>query len=429
MATLGTYYFDGTSFNNATAVYTDAALTTLAPDGFYSNESIVRQQLNGILLNAQTCGSCAVDCGSGVSANVSANGWFDANVNLANSTGAVVLYCYLTSSIPDGIDVTYNALHYNRLTCEFNHNGVTLVDGSGTQVDYAGINNQGTGLPTYVGNENAGLVGSYTSVPEYLFSAASSTYINQGTTRNFTVVNNQVGFATDTSTPTSSPVFTMVIPKTLASVTNINVQFFAPINGTVFNWQIACPTALPSFQGSTLQSATTCATNTATYYFVRNAHGTSVPFTIDTNTVPIVGNFVFTDANGSTYLNDTNTIQYVIVNNNTALGIRNGVVVSSASCTGGGGGGLIDFQGSVVYPNLVGVICNAFSTPTANITYYHNGAGTFPSAGEVVYSDSGGTTTVGDGFYYLYNAGTQRVYIQVTGGNGVVASQSNCVPS
>jgi len=429
MATLGIYYFDGTSFSFATAVYTDVALTTLAADGFYSNESTVRQQLNGVLLNAQPCGSCAVDCGSGVSANVSANGWFDATVNLANSTGATVIYCYLTSSVPDGIIVNYNSVNYNRLTSKYNHSSVTLVDAAGTQVDYAGINNQNTGLPTYVGNQNAGLIGSYTTVPEYLFSAASNTYVSQGTSRDFSVVNNQVGFATDSSTPTSSPVFTMVVPKTLAAVTTVNIQFFAPMSGTVFNWQIACPAALPSFSGSTLQSNITCASNTATYYFVRNAVGTSIPYTVDTNIIPEIGNFVFTDVNGGTYLNDTNTLQYIIVNNSTALGIRNGVVISSAACTGGGGGGLISYSTSVLYPNLVAVICNQFGTPAADQLYFHNGTGTYPIAGDVVYSNSAGTVTLNDGFYYLYTTGFQRTFIQVNGGNGVVASQGNCVPT
>ena len=43
MATSGTYYLDGPSLASATAVYTDAALTTKASDGFYSNETIVRE--------------------------------------------------------------------------------------------------------------------------------------------------------------------------------------------------------------------------------------------------------------------------------------------------------------------------------------------------------------------------------------------------
>ena len=64
----------------------------------------------------------------------------------------------------------------------------------------------------------------------------------------------------------------------------------------------------------------------------RNATGTNIPFVIDTNTIPNIGNWVFEDANGSSYLNDTNTIQYYIIAT-TAFGVRNGVVVSSAACT------------------------------------------------------------------------------------------------
>ena len=100
MAMIGTYYFDGTTLANATSVYTNASLTTLALDGFYSDAGIVRQQVNGILLNAQTCNSCAVDCGSGVTASSNGNGFYTANVDLANSTGAVVVYGYWGTTIP-----------------------------------------------------------------------------------------------------------------------------------------------------------------------------------------------------------------------------------------------------------------------------------------------------------------------------------------
>ena len=48
-ASYNTYYFDGVNFSSATALYTDAALTSLAPDGFYSQNGIIRQQSNGIL--------------------------------------------------------------------------------------------------------------------------------------------------------------------------------------------------------------------------------------------------------------------------------------------------------------------------------------------------------------------------------------------
>ena len=55
MATLGTYYFDTASFANATTIYDDANLTTVAANGFYSDNSIVREQVSGVLFAGQSC--------------------------------------------------------------------------------------------------------------------------------------------------------------------------------------------------------------------------------------------------------------------------------------------------------------------------------------------------------------------------------------
>ena len=55
----GTYYFDAATFSGATAVYTNADLSVCAPDGFYSDGVISRQQVNCRLLEAQTCPNCA----------------------------------------------------------------------------------------------------------------------------------------------------------------------------------------------------------------------------------------------------------------------------------------------------------------------------------------------------------------------------------
>jgi len=344
MATLGTYCFDGVNFSSATSLYTDSSLSTLAPDGYYGQGLIVRQQLNGILLNAQPCSACLVPCGSGLSASINnQNGVFDANIDLANDTGAVVIRFFMGSSIPDGVDVTWNGTHYNRLTAADNHNGVTLIDGAGVQVDYAGIFNQGTGLPTYVGNQNANLLANspYNSAGSCPtqgtspsnFSLVSGTYVDQGTNQNVTIASNAIGYASDPD----SPVFTMVVPKTSVTPTVLGLQIFAPLCGTAFNWEIDCPVALPSFTGSPLQGGVGCFTPNTTYYFVRNATGTTVPYTVRTNALPEIGNFVFTASDGSAYLNDTNTLQYVIIGDpgpsgTTALGIRNGVVVSSGPC-------------------------------------------------------------------------------------------------
>ena len=166
---------------------------------------------------------------------------------------------------------------------------------------------------------------------EYTLSGSPATYVAQGTFQTVTAVSSQVG-----CNPTGSQVFTLVVPKTAATPTAINVLISAPLCGTLFRWEVDCPAALPSFEGSPL-GGIGCDGPTTTYYFARNATGTNPPFTVDTNVFPEIGNFVFTVDDGSVYLNDTSTLQYVIIGNpgpmpNTALGIRNGVVVSSGPC-------------------------------------------------------------------------------------------------
>tara|TARA_A100000172_G_scaffold76180_1_gene59434 strand:+ start:5945 stop:7264 length:1320 start_codon:yes stop_codon:yes gene_type:complete len=59
MATEALYYMDALTLEEATSIYTDIGLTTLAADGFYSNTAISRQQLNGLLQAQTTCDNCA----------------------------------------------------------------------------------------------------------------------------------------------------------------------------------------------------------------------------------------------------------------------------------------------------------------------------------------------------------------------------------
>jgi len=414
MGTLGTYYFDGNSFQTATAVYTNATLTTLAPDGYYAGSGVVRQQLNGILLSASSCSQCLVSCDSSVQVSIAnTRGWFDANINVGNDTGVVVVYAYLGASIPDGIIAYFNNLPYKRLTCNDNHNGVTLVDGSGSTVDYAGIGSQNN-VPTYVGATNNALVSTspHTNINEY--ELISGTYTQTGATRTITVVNSQVGTASS-----GSPTYTMVIPKNIVNKDVVNLQIFGPLSGTLFRWEITCPQSLVAFKGSTLGSTTACGTNDQDYYFVRNATGTTPPFTIDTNTLPEIGNFVFDQADGSTYLNDTSTLKYFSIPGGVSLGIRNGVIVSSQICSGG--------AGRTAYASSVNGVFNdvCSGSPVANQTYYHDGNGVLPVVSDVVYSASSGALPLPTGYYYLGGTSPNRIYI-IVGANGVVSTVGNC---
>lgn len=58
MAISSTYYLDAPSLGSASIIYSDAALTTVAADGYYSDGVISRQQVDGVLLPQQTCPSC-----------------------------------------------------------------------------------------------------------------------------------------------------------------------------------------------------------------------------------------------------------------------------------------------------------------------------------------------------------------------------------
>ena len=115
-----------------------------------------------------------------------------------------------------------------------------------------------------------------------------------------------------------------------------------------------------------------------------------MPYTVRTNTIPEIGNFVFTSSDGSAYLNDTSTIQYYIIANSTAIGVRNGVVVSSVNCSGGGTA-LTSFFAtagtSSLYDGKCGSLCDTL--------LYHNGTGTLPQVGDIIYSGSTtGSSTV-----------------------------------
>ena len=343
MATLGTFCFDGANFAQATSLYTDSALTNLAPDGYYAQGTISRRQLNGVLLASAACSSCIPSCGSSVNTSISTNGIFSAQFGLGQDVGAVIFYIYAYNDKPDGVLITHNGNTYNRFTTTGN-DGSLLTAAPGTLVPYSGFGNQGTGLPTYVGNRNLGLIGNYNQAPSDPCSAfqqledytlQSGSYVPQGTLNIINVVNSQIGL---TSLNAATRVYTMVVPKTAAAALSLDLDVFAPMCGTSFQYNIYCPESLPSFQASSEQLNNSCASNAATYYFSRNAVSAQAGTVIvpDTNTIPVVGNFVFTDSSGSNYLNDTSTDKFYILNDGSFtsyLKVRYGVIVETGNCT------------------------------------------------------------------------------------------------
>lgn len=59
--TQAAYYLDGPTFASATGVFTDEALTVAAPNGYYSQSGLVRQQISGVLQSQQSCPGCGIE--------------------------------------------------------------------------------------------------------------------------------------------------------------------------------------------------------------------------------------------------------------------------------------------------------------------------------------------------------------------------------
>jgi len=251
------------------------------------------------------------------------------------------------------------------------------------------------------------------------YTYTGGSYVAQGTLHPLTVTNAMCGRAL-----TGSPVFTMVVPKSTASPTTMNLKVSAPYCGTFFAYEIDCPVDLPSFVSSTLQLDTSCnSTQNETYYFVRNATGTSTPFTLDVNTLPEVGNFVFTDVNGSTYLNDTGVLKYYIIGT-TAFGVRNGVVISSTACVSSTYNSF--YSTSLTYASS-GLACAISST----VQLWHNGSGLLPVALDTIYQDSAGAAVASWSNYkgITKPLNGSSIKSMTVNGSGIVQVVTDCTSS
>ena len=306
MATSGTFYLDAPSLSTATVVYSNAALTTVAANGFYSDGSIVREQASGALLPPVICPSCSTPCGSTISAN-SSQGVYYLNTNLGSPTGAVIVR-FNPTSVPEGIKAVYNSVVYN-----------------GVSSPSFGWKKGTAGLPTYLGSLSdacsSGIVsGSPYTLNEFQYNG--TTFAPLGTTESVTIAAGQMQLTA--SAPGNC---VMVIPKTAASPSILNLTFVGPCTGVVFSISVSCPAALPSFASSTVNASTALACADAidqTYYVAYVNGGAGVLGLYD---------LVFSDANGQFKLGAGYYKTTAAGANNWFQVDANGVIIAFGSCT------------------------------------------------------------------------------------------------
>ena len=277
MAISSTYYLNAPSLASATAVFSNAALTTLAADGFYSDGVISREQVSGVLLPQQTCPTCATPCGETINASGGQGIYLlDLETGTTVSDVGAVIVRFDPYGVPDGIRGTLGANSYNKL--------VSPVDGL--------HQSSNAGALTYIGQTGAdcGISGTtYPALIEYLYNGTS--FVATGGTQSVTVA------AGDVSLGSSAPGSTMmVIPKLTPSPSIINFEVVGPCSGTAWQMSVDCPVLLTGFSSSVsaVSSVAACAlSETVTYY---NASLADTPGTVG------LYDLVFADAYGQTPL-------------------------------------------------------------------------------------------------------------------------------
>lgn len=302
---MATYYIDTNDFTTATSIWTNSNLTVKAADGFYQKDGFYRQMSGGELLFSTICPDCAAPCGEPITAN-GLQGIYYLNINLTNATGAVIIK-FNPASIPDGVLALYNSVAYNGLSSP----------------NFGWL--QGTaGLPTYIGDSGASCSSTIVTNSPYTlneFQYNGTIFEDLGTTTNVSIVSGQTQLTS--SVPGNS---VMVIPKTTASPSVLDLSFIGPCSGTVFNIDVSCPTTLPSFDSSTVNTTSelACAASPTQTYYVAHVNGAA----------GVLGlyDIVFSDPNGQFKLaagfyktNDAGTNEWYQVD-------ANGVVIAFGDC-------------------------------------------------------------------------------------------------
>lgn len=310
MATLGTYYYDGTSFALASGLFTDATLLTPAPDGYYSQGGLVRQVAGGILGAPITCQSCTYACNaSPVSDNVNAFGQYTLDVDLGNTTGAVLVEFTPGTNTAVRCTWTYDGLNASEYSSpnfgycqgvigDENCCGITNAAGSG------GSNYTGTAFQYQGGLWQSSGVSTW---GPYATQAAGGVDLAPGG-----------GYGTTI----------MVIPKPNASPTTATFVIDMPsIGDHFFTLKVNCASNLPSFTGDSVSAAdcvSVCA-NTAnpTTFYHAPVSGTSG--------IPAVNDWVFTDINGITAV--ANGYWRVDIGGiSQCMEVQDGVIINLTAC-------------------------------------------------------------------------------------------------
>lgn len=300
-----TYYINGPTLSSSTAIFTDAAMTTCAPNGYYADGPIVRQQVDCVLLPEQECPFCGIDCGDALFEGPVNQGVYYMSVYLGATVGPVIIN-FDPLDYPNGIEVTFDSTVYNTVVSPF-----------------FGPLSAPAGLPVFVGldTEDCGIVGTHT-LEEYEFRS-DLTFHDLGTTDVVNVATSQMNL-----TWTSPGTCMMVIPKPNPTPDTLLVKAISPCGLDSFSLNVKCPdienvVVIPGSAGG--PGELICG------YPVDVIFYNSIPVNGDGTTLGLY-DFMYYDLSCTTPLEDNYYLSSSCPAPNSWFRIENGIIVEFGEC-------------------------------------------------------------------------------------------------
>lgn len=306
---VSTFYLNSPSLESATAVFTNAAMTILAADGFYQQDNIVRELVGGVLQPQATCESCATPCDEPIQAvAIPEHSEYRMSINLESGTGAVIIR-FNPFQVPLGIRVVFNSVVYNKL--------------SSPTYGYLAAP---SGLTTYIGEdaEDCGIAEEYTTSTYNLDVAQYNGTLFEITGEIHTVDVDSSQIQTTATTPGEC---IMVIPKVVSSPTVVQVTVFAICEDSFFDIEVECPANLTSFScgARKADAATACAEAMSNTYYVAHVNGAAGTLGLN--------DWVFSDINGQYVLIDGYyRADAAVPGSDDFFVVQNGLVQSFGNC-------------------------------------------------------------------------------------------------
>lgn len=302
MSVSSNYYLDSASLATATRVFTDVDLTICAPDGYYSDGVIVRQQVSCILGDISACPSCSMPCGKALNINL-VQGYCTMSYDVGTNTGAIVFAINpLNSHL--GVLIEYDGVYYS--------NFVSTANG------YL----PGIGDSTYIGYSPTACFTPPSSFTLDTYVIIDEVIYNQFTTTGINIVSAQCQF-----TSTLSDWHYIVIPKTNMSPSKVNIYLTNPCTPENISLNIHCPAELDVVLACETpydNPVSPCGCINFINYYVKFVNGN--------NTQLGLYDMIFTDANGQNPAIDGFYKCSLVPPGNDWFEIQNGIIVSFGNC-------------------------------------------------------------------------------------------------